>query len=145
MHADHSTCHPEHRFTVRCAVHDDAGNLISCGEQPFSFTPGKNETIAGIEQAVASRRAGDKLRFICAPEDAYGPHRPELVFETLRENLPPGLDLTPGAMLSPGGSNGRFHLKVVELTELGARLDGNHPLAGVTLHFDLEVIAVSAN
>lgn len=145
MHTDHLTCGPERRFTVRCTVHDDAGNLISLGEQPFSFTPGRNETIAGIERAVADCCAGDRLRFVCEPDDAYGLHRPELVFETLRENLPPDVNLTPGTMLSPGGSNGRFQLKVLELTELGARLDGNHPLAGVTLHFDLEVIAVSAN
>jgi FKBP-type peptidyl-prolyl cis-trans isomerase 2 len=44
--------------------------------------------------------------------------------------------------LEPGGGAGRFQLKVLELTENGARLDGNHPLAGLTLQFDLEVVDV---
>jgi FKBP-type peptidyl-prolyl cis-trans isomerase 2 len=46
--------------------------------------------------------------------------------------------------LSPGGSDGKFRLKVVSLTERGAILDGNHPFAGKHLVFDVEVIAVEA-
>lgn len=91
---------------------------------------------------MIGRAAGARMQFVCQPQDAYGPYRPELVFEAPPETLPEGLDLTPGTTLSPGGSNGRFHLKVLEITENGARLDGNHPLAGQTLFFDLEILEV---
>lgn len=128
----------------RSVVNDVAGNCIGDGTQVFEFTVGRDQTIPGIERAVHGRLAGDRLQFTCAPEDAYGLHRPELVFEAVHANLPPNLELKPGAMLSPGGGEGRFHLKVLELTENGARLDGNHPLAGQTLHFDLEIISVGA-
>lgn len=130
------------RVTVRLTVHDEAKNLVDPGERPVEFTIGSGEVIAGIERAVVGRQAGESLEFICKPEDAYGPYRPEMVFEAVRENLPPGLDLVPGMSLEPGGGNGRFKLKVVELTESGARLDGNHPLAGKTLHFSLELLDV---
>lgn len=131
------------QVVLRGVARNTDGEILLADERPYRFTVGRGETIAGIERAVIGHRAGDHLRFICSPEDAYGPHRPELVFEAVRTNLPPDLELTPGALLSPGGSEGRFHLKVLELTEHGARLDGNHPLAGQTLHFDLEIIEVN--
>lgn len=131
--------------TVRCAVRDEAQNLIDAGERSIRFTVGQSQVIAGIEHAVIGLGAGDRVRFVCPPEQAYGPHRPELVFETVRENLPPGRELAPGMILEPGGGSGRFQLKVLELTENGARLDGNHPLAGLTLQFDLEVVDVASS
>lgn len=130
------------RVTVRFTVHDEAKNLVDPGERPVEFTIGNGEVIAGIERAVVGRQAGESFDFICKPKDAYGPYRPEMVFEAVRENLPLGLELFPGMMLEPGGGNGRFTLTVIELTENGARLDGNHPLAGKSLHFSLEVLDV---
>lgn len=130
--------------TVRCVVRDEAQNLIDTGEQSIQFTVGRGEVIAGIEHAVIGLGTGERVRFVCPPEQAYGPYRPELVFETIRENLPPGRELVPGMTLEPGGGAGRFQLKVLELTESGARLDGNHPLAGLTLQFDIEVIDVAS-
>ncbi len=132
-------CH----VVVRNKVHDTNGNCIDDGTKSFAFTIGSSQTIPGIESAVLGRHAGECLQFTCSPEDAYGPHQPELVFEAVRANLPPEAELTPGAVLVPTGSEGRFQLKVVELTEKGAMLDGNHPLAGLTLHFDLEILEVS--
>lgn len=130
------------RVVARGAVRDEAGNLLDDGSRPFAFVVGRQETLAGIESAVIGRAAGERLSFACPPAAAYGAYRPELVFETPRANLPPDVVLTPGAVLHPGGSNGRFSLKVLELTANGARLDGNHPLAGRTLHFELEIVEV---
>ena len=56
--------------------------------------------------------------------------------------MPEGLDIRLGMNLSPGGGEGRFNLKVVALTEQGAVLDGNHPLAGKRLRFEVEIIGV---
>lgn len=128
---------------LRGVARNTNGKMLLTDEHPIHFTVGNNETLVGIERAVIGLRAGEHVQFTCLPQDAYGPHRPELVFEAVHANLPPDLELVPGAMLSPGGSDGRFHLKVLELTENGARLDGNHPLAGFTLQFDLEIIEVS--
>lgn len=131
------------QVVVRGVARNANGDIVLADERPFRFIVGRGETLVGIERAVMGHQVGEHVRFDCPPEDAYGPHRPELVFEAVHANLPPDLELTPGAMLSPGGSEGRFHLKVLELTENGARLDGNHPLAGMTLHFEIEIIEVS--
>lgn len=130
------------RVTVLCRVVDGTGVLLDDGQKPFTFVCGKGQAIAGLERALEGKERGYRGAFDVAPEDAYGIHRPELVFEAVRENLPEGMDIQPGMNLSSGGSDGRFQLKVVALTERGAVLDGNHPLAGKRLAFDVEVLKV---
>ncbi len=103
---------------------------------------GKQQLIAGLEDKLKGKEAGFQGRIEMPPEQGYGPYRPELVFEAVRENLPANLDIQPGMDLSPGGSAGKFNLKVVALTERGDMLDGNHRFAGKHLLFDVEVIRV---
>ncbi len=116
--------------------------MIDSGSKPLVVVFGRDQFLAELEHRLLGKEAGYRVHIDLAPEQAYGQHRPELVFEAVRQNLPPNIDLQPGALLSPGGSNGRFQLRVVSLTEHGAILDGNHPLAGRHLRFDLEVITV---
>lgn len=130
------------QVTVQCKVTDDTGVLLDDGHKPFTFLCGKSQTIAGLEKMLEGKESGYRGTFDVNPEDAYGLHRPELVFEAVRENLPEGLDIRLGMNLSPGGGEGRFNLKVVALTEQGVMLDGNHPLAGKRLHFEVEIISV---
>lgn len=132
------------RVTLRCRVTDSAGEVLDEGSKPLVFVCGRQQVIAGLEDQLRGRESGYRGRIELSPEDAYGPYRQELVFEAVRENLPADLDIRPGMQLNPGGSDGKFQLKVVSLTERGAMLDGNHPLAGRTLHFDLEIVEVSA-
>lgn len=132
------------QVTLRCRVMDDAGALLDDGHKHFTFVCGKGQTIVGLERVLEGKECGYRGAFDVAPEDAYGIHRPELVFEAVRENLPEGMEIHPGMNLSPGGGEGRFHLKVVALTERGALLDGNHPLAGKRLSFEVEVINVES-
>jgi FKBP-type peptidyl-prolyl cis-trans isomerase SlyD len=137
---DERTIHDGCTVTVRCIAHDEQQQAIDDGQRPLRFTVGRGEVIDGIDRAVRGRRAGERWTLACLPEAAYGPYRPELVFEAVRENLPPDLPLEAGTVIESGG--GRFPLKVIEVTPRGARLDGNHPLAGKTLHFDLEILLV---
>jgi FKBP-type peptidyl-prolyl cis-trans isomerase 2 len=130
------------RVTLHCRVFDVAGAPLDDGSKPLVFVCGREQLIAGVEEKLRGKVPGYRGQIELSPEEAYGPHRPELVFEAVRENLPPDLDLQPGMQLSPGGSDGKFKLSVVSLTERGAMLDGNHPFAGRHLVFDVEVIAV---
>jgi FKBP-type peptidyl-prolyl cis-trans isomerase 2 len=131
------------RVTLHCRVFDAAGALLDDGSKPLVFIYGREQLLAGVEEQLRGREPGYRGQIELTPEQAYGPHRPELVFEAVRENLPPDLDLQPGMQLSPGGSEGKFKLKVASLTERGAMLDGNHPFAGKHLVFDVEVIEVA--
>ena len=130
------------RVTLRCRVTDAAAEVLVDGGKPLVFVCGKQQVIAGLEEKLKGKEVGFQGRIELSPDQAYGLHRKELVFEAVRENLPAELDIQPGMDLSPGGSAGKFNLKVVSLTERGAMLDGNHPCAGKHLIFDVEVIRV---
>lgn len=131
--------------TLRCRVTDSAGEVLDDGSKPLVFVCGKQQVIAGLEDQLNGKEHGFRGRLELSPDQAYGHHRQELVFEAVRENLPADIDLRPGMHLSPGGSEGKFQLKVVSLTERGAILDGNHPCAGKHLTFDVEVISVACD
>jgi FKBP-type peptidyl-prolyl cis-trans isomerase SlyD len=125
-----------YRFT------DASGELVDSSERngPMIYLHGRASVLPAIEAALAGHNAGYRTSLTLQPEQAFGAHRPELVFEAIRENLPPNLDLKPGMPLFSGsGDRPAFQLRVIELTERGALLDGNHPLAGKTLHVELEV------
>lgn len=131
------------RVTLRCRVTDAAAEVLDDGNKPLVFVCGRQQVIAGLEESLKGKQAGFQGRIVLSPDQAYGPYRKELVFEAMRENLPPELDIQPGMVLSPGGSAGKFDLKVLALTERGAMLDGNHRYAGKHLTFDVEVIGVA--
>ena len=130
------------RVTLRCRVTDAAAEVLDDGNKPLVFVCGRQQVIAGLEERLKGKQAGFQGRIELSPDQAYGPYRKELVFEAVRENLPTDLDLQIGMDLSPGGSAGKFNLKVVALTERGAMLDGNHRFAGKSLVFDVEVLGV---
>lgn len=138
------------RVTMRMRATDDNGAGINAllgvpDDESFSFVQGEGRLPPPLELALHGLLAGERARIELPPENAFGPHRPELVFEAVRSNLPEDTELVPGTPLyANGGEHGVFHLMVVELTGNGAILDGNHPLAGKTLHFDVEVLEVEA-
>jgi len=128
-----------YRFT------DESGELVDSSERsgPMIYLHGRASVLPAIEAALAGQNAGYRISLTLQPEQAFGAHRPELVFEAIRQNLPRDAELKPGTPLYSGsGDRPAFQLRVVGLTERGAVLDGNHPLAGKTLHVDLEVLDV---
>jgi FKBP-type peptidyl-prolyl cis-trans isomerase SlyD len=129
----------DYRFT------DESGELVDSSDNngPMTYLHGRARVLPAIEAALAGQSAGYKTSLTLQPEQAFGAHRPELVFDAIRENLPSNVDLKPGMPLFSGsGDRPAFQLRVIELTERGALLDGNHPLAGKTLRVDLEVLDV---
>jgi FKBP-type peptidyl-prolyl cis-trans isomerase SlyD len=74
--------------------------------------------------------------------EGYGETNPDLVFEAPREQFPADMKLEAGTRVYAEGPDGPVSFTVVRLTEKGAVLDGNHPLAGKDLHFDVEVVEV---
>lgn len=140
-----NTVQPHCEVIAAYTLTDANGDMLatSTPETPLRYIHGAGQMIAALEAALAGRQAGDVLNVTLTPEQAYGEHRPELVFEAVRENLPAGKELHAGMILTPGGQQGKFSLKVVELTERGAILDGNHPLAGKTVTWQIEILTVN--
>jgi len=116
----------------------------SQGREPLEFTLGEGMVIAGFEKAVIGKSAGDSVTTEIPPEEGYGSPNDQLVFQVRREQLPPNVELENGIMLEIRTEEGSpAYVRVTDFDEEMVTLDGNHPLAGQTLVFDIEVVEVS--
>ncbi len=122
---------------------DDSGDILDSSRsgEPLNYLHGHSNIIPGLEKALEGAVAGFKSKVTVAAE-AYGEKNLEAIFEAPREHFPPDMKLEVGARVSADGPNGPITFTVVKLTESGAVLDANHPLAGKTLHFDVEITQV---
>ena len=113
------------------------------GREPIEFTLGAGQVIPGFERAVQGMEEGETKTFTVPAEEAYGPHRPELVYEVPRSHIPPHIELYPGARLEARDAEGsRMVLTVLEVSERAVVLDANHPLAGEDLTFEIELVRI---
>jgi len=116
----------------------------STGREPLDYVQGEGMLVPGIEKGLAGAQAGEKRRVTVAPAEGYGELQPELLIKAPREALAHLPDLQTGAVVSGESPEGPFRAMVREVGETEVTLDLNHPLAGKTLEFDVEVVSVGA-
>jgi peptidylprolyl isomerase len=109
------------------------------GRGGFTFEAGSNRIIPGMSDAVMGMTVGDEKTVQIPPEQAYGPRHDDLVLRIPRERIPQ--DAKVGDALSDGQQGGQVWY-VMELTPEETVLDGNHPLAGKTLIFEVRLIGI---
>ncbi|TLM68109.1 MAG: peptidylprolyl isomerase [Deltaproteobacteria bacterium] len=113
------------------------------GHPPLEFTIGAGEVIAGFDAAVTGLSPGERRSVEIAPEQGYGLHLPEMVAEVERSRIPDSHLLAVGNFLEVSTPRGdSFEMRVAGLTETTVTLDGNHPLAGKTLFFEVELLNI---
>lgn len=111
------------------------------GHAPLQFEVGAGQVIPGFDQAVLGLKPGEKRAVEVAPEQGYGPHVAEMVAEVERHLVPEDHRLTVGGFLEVGMEGGKtLEVQVVALTATTVTLDANHPLAGKSLHFEIELL-----
>lgn len=133
--------------TLAYTLRDDAGEELdsATAADPFAFVQGRHSVIPGLEKALAGRASGDKLDLTIAAADAYGEHSPARVQVVPRDRFPADIDIEPGMQFHASDEHGgRMAVRVAEVSEDGITVDANHPLAGQTLHFAVEVLDVRA-
>lgn len=114
------------------------------GGEPLEFTIGTSQVIAGFEEAIVGMSIGDRKREVIAAERAYGEHEEELMFTVGRDQLPDGSDVAVGDTLRIGFPDGQTAaVQVAEMDGKSLTLDANHPLAGKTLIFDLQLVGIT--
>ncbi len=110
---------------------------------PLQFTIGKGQVIAGFEQAVIGMKIGELKTAKIPMEQAYGPHRDDMVVTMDRSKLPAGVNPKIGQRLEITQIDNQTSLvTVTDVTETTLTLDANHPLAGKELTFDLELVGI---
>ena len=116
----------------------------SVGAEPLEVTIGKGEVIPGFERGLEGMGVGDKKTVHLSAEEAYGEHRPELVQEVDRTEIPEEIELAVGVQLQANGPDGNnYVLAVTEVNDATITVDGNHPLAGKALHFELDLVDIA--
>lgn len=124
----------------------DDGSVFdeSTPDEPLRFVAGGEEVIEGLTNAVIGMTVGEKKRIVIEPDQAYGDYDDELEQTVERSELPEdaevGDQLTATAV---DNDDEEFPVWVVELNENEAVLDANHPLAGETLIFEIELLGIN--
>jgi FKBP-type peptidyl-prolyl cis-trans isomerase SlyD len=123
---------------------NDAGAVLdtSKGREPLSYVHGAGGLIPGLEEELDGKQPGDSLQVVIPPDKAYGERQDGLVQKVEREKLPPEADVQIGMQFQAHTNVGVHVVTVTEIEGDEVTLDGNHPLAGETLHFDVNVVEV---
>lgn len=124
---------------------DGQGTVIdsSEGREPLSYLHGTSAIIPGLEAELEGKAAGDNLNVVVEPQDAYGERRDELRAQVPRQQFDSPEALQVGMQFRTQSETGSD--QVVTITAIDndqVTIDGNHPLAGVTLHFDIAIDTV---
>jgi len=126
---------------------NDKGEELDRAEKgtPFHYLHGARQIIRGLESAIETMKIGDKKKVTVSPTEGYGELDPKLKMSLDRSNFPKDVELEEGmqfeANLSDDDDDGRvFTIESVQGDKVN--VNGNHPLAGMTLHFDVEVLGV---
>ena len=114
------------------------------GKEPLAFTLGEGRLIPGFEKGLIDMKLNEKKTINLTKDEAYGDPREDLIIEVPKTELPQEMTPEVGMGLVSRTPEGQeMNLMVVEVREETVVLDGNHPLAGKDLIFDLEVVEIS--
>jgi FKBP-type peptidyl-prolyl cis-trans isomerase SlyD len=131
---------------IHYTLKDDQGEILdsSVGQNPLPYIHGVGALIPGLEKELAGKQAGEKFTAVIAPADGYGEYDEDQVFQVSAAEFEGDEGLELGMQVQLDTENGPAIATVTEIDGEEITLDLNHPLAGVPLHFDVEVIEVRA-
>jgi FKBP-type peptidyl-prolyl cis-trans isomerase SlyD len=134
---------PDHVISIEYVLTDDAGEELDSnkGGEPLSYLHGHGQIVPGLERELTGKPVGHVATITVPPEEGYGEHDAERLVTVGRNRFEfePEAGQVLEASLPQGGS---VPFVVVEVNKDTVVLDGNHPLAGKTLHFEIKVLGV---
>jgi len=138
----------KHGDTIQVHYHgklNDGSTFDSSeGRNPLEFEVGSGMVIPGFDAGVNCMTIGEKKTIVIPAEEAYGPRMEDMIMEFPKAQFPPDMVAEVGMQLNmSNGSGQQFPVRIVEVKEEVVVLDANHPLAGETLNFDLELVAIT--
>ncbi|MYM64999.1 peptidylprolyl isomerase [Pseudomaricurvus sp. HS19] len=130
--------------TIHYTLKNVEGEVLdsSVGEEPLAYLQGHKNLVPGLEQELEGKQVGDKVQTVVTPEQGYGELDPGLIQE-LPRTMFTGIDeIEVGMAFHAETANGMQVVEVIEVEGDTVTIDGNHPLAGQELHFDVEVLEI---
>jgi FKBP-type peptidyl-prolyl cis-trans isomerase SlyD len=123
---------------------NEAGEELesSRGRDPMAYLHGAHNVIPGLEKAMAGKGAGDQFQVTLPPAEAYGERNPSNIQRIASKHFRNPRGLQPGQLVSLQTREGERPAVIVKVGRFNVDVDANHPLAGQTLTFDVEVIDV---
>jgi FKBP-type peptidyl-prolyl cis-trans isomerase SlyD len=130
--------------TLNYTLKDDDGNVIDQSEDgSFVYLHGTNNIVPGLENALSGMTAGQARAVSVSPEEGYGDRDDSRVQAVPREMFPADAEIEAGMQFQAQSPEGEaLVVTVVELDADTVTVDGNHPLSGMQLHFDVQVVDV---
>ncbi|MBC7465932.1 MAG: FKBP-type peptidyl-prolyl cis-trans isomerase [Bdellovibrio sp.] len=134
---------PARVIAFNYVLKNDKGETLDASEanQPLPFLEGRQQIIPALERVLALLNEGDKKQVKLTAEEAYGEFRQDMIMEVPKEELA-HLKINVGSQLQLELEKQMKVVTVTKMTDTMVTLDGNHPLAGVPLTFDVEVMLV---
>jgi FKBP-type peptidyl-prolyl cis-trans isomerase SlyD len=132
----------DNAVSLRYTLRDESGDVLDSNTdgEPLTYIHGHNQIVDGLEKALEGQSVGYQAKLTVSAEDGYGPRQEALVMTLPKDRF--DFDIQPGMVVQAQSNQGVMPLQVVEVTDEQVVLDGNHPLAGMTLHFEVEVTEV---
>ena len=127
-------------YTLKNSEGVDLGKADA--KEPMNYLHGVGGNIPGLEEEIEGLKVGDKKDVTVPPEKGYGDVDPKLFLKVARSNFPADMDIKPDMQFSSemGGKENIFTVESIDGENLN--VNGNHPLAGQTLHFSLEILGI---
>lgn len=131
--------------SIHYTLKNDEGEVMdtSEGSEPLTYLHGNNNLIPGLESELQGKITGSRLNAVIAPKEAYGEVNSDLI-QTISMQMFQGVDNVEVGMtfVAQGEGGHQRQVRVVEVEGDDVTIDANHPMAGLTLHFDVEVMSV---
>jgi len=129
---------------IHYTLRNDDGDVIdtSEGEAPLEYIQGMQNLVPGLEAELAGKKVGDSFKVSVEPEQGYGDIDPNLLQELPLAAFE-GVDkVEPGMEFHAETANGPQIVEVIAVEDGSVTIDGNHPMAGQTLHFEIEIVGI---
>ena len=136
----------DHVVEIDYTLKNDKGDVLDSSKKmgPLSFIQGKKNIIPGLESKVNGKKLGDVFNVTISPEEAYGLRDEAMVQSVPKSEFGPDANnVKVGQQFEVQNQNGQVMLvRVTEVNESNIVIDANHPMAGKTLYFDVEIVGV---
>lgn len=129
---------------IHYTLKDDSGSILdsSAGGDPLAYIQGHGNLVSGLEKALEGKREGNSLAVSLAPADGYGERDAALIQRVPKRALQSAGNIAKGMQFQANTDDGMRMFTVTAVIGDMVTLDGNHPLADKTLHFDVNVVSV---